>query len=86
MLSKNVYQRDIDGTLIKKWKSIREIKRELGYSRSNIAQCCKGKTYQAYGSLWSFDKDEMRKRNIRKNCKNVYQYDLNGNFIKSGIV
>lgn len=82
LLSKTVYQRDLNGNLIKEWESIREIHRILGYARSNITQCCKGKTYQAYGFLWSYDKDCIRHKEKRKNCKIVYQYDLDGNFIK----
>lgn len=82
LLSKPVYQRDLRGNLIRKWESIREIQRVLGYARSNISQCCHDKVYQAYGYLWSFDKDYIKQKGKRKNCKTVYQYDLEGNFIK----
>lgn len=81
ILSKPVYQRKLDGTFIKKWNSIREISKETNYARSNITQCCKGKTFQAYGFLWSFKKDYIAKQKKRK-YKTVYQYDLDGNFIK----
>lgn len=82
VLSKSIYQRDLNGKLIKKWQSVRSIEKELGYARSNITQCCKHKTYQAYGFLWSYDKDYIKQKKRRKNCKTVYQYDLDGNFIQ----
>lgn len=81
LLSKPVYQRKLDGTFIKKWNSVREISRETQYSRSNITQCCKCKTYQAYGFLWSFDESYIAKQKEREH-KTVYQYDLDGNLIK----
>lgn len=82
ILSKPIYQRDLNGNLIKKWQSVRAIERELGYARSNITLCCKHKTYQAYGYLWSYDEDYIKQKKIRKNCKTVYQYDLDGNFVQ----
>jgi group I intron endonuclease len=53
-ISKQVYQYDEEGNLIKVWKSAIEIKRELGYSNSSIAKCCRGELNQAYGYKWSY--------------------------------
>ena len=53
-LSKQVYQYDENGNLIKIWKSASKIKRELGYSNSSIAKCCRGELNQAYGYKWSY--------------------------------
>lgn len=82
LLSKKVYQRELDGTFIKEWDSIREVERETGICRQNITACCHRKVFQANGYLWSFDKNYIAKKKKRKNCKTVYQYDLDGNFIK----
>ena len=82
LLSKKVYQRELDGTFIKEWNSIREVERITGFHRQCITTCCHKKVFQAYGYLWSFDKDYIAKKKKRKNCKTVYQYDLDGNFIK----
>lgn len=82
LLSKTVYQRKLDGTLIKKWNGIREIERQTGFHRHNITACCNKKCFQSHGYLWSFDEYYIAKKPKRKNCKTVYQYDLNGKFIK----
>ena len=82
LLSKPVYQRQLDGTFVKRWNSIREIEKETGYARPSITNCCKKKAYQAYGFLWSFDENYIAKKKKRKNCKTVYQYDLDGKLIK----
>ena len=82
LLSKPVYQRELHGTFVKKWNSLREIERETGFYRQNIAACCNKKVFQAHGYLWSFDKNYIAKKKKRKNCKTVYQYDLDGNLIK----
>lgn len=39
--SKAVIQLDLDGNFISEWPSISEIKRQLGFDISNIANCCK---------------------------------------------
>lgn len=82
LLSKPVYQRELDGTFVKKWNSAREIEKETGYFRQCITACCNGKVSQAYGYLWSHHKDYIGHKGRRKDCKPVFQYDLNGNFIK----
>ena len=61
--SKAVIQLDLDGNFISEWPSISEIKRQLGFDISNIANCCKKhqiikgvKTtrIQAYGYKWRY--------------------------------
>ena len=53
-LSKKVYQYSKDGTFIREWKSLHEIRKELGYNESCICLCCNGKQYSAYGYKWSY--------------------------------
>lgn len=48
---------DADGSFIKRWDSIRQIKRELGYSCGNISSACNGKIKRVYGSRWIFEED-----------------------------
>lgn len=40
--SRRVKQKLLNGDLIKIWDSFQDIKRELGFSPSNICRCCKG--------------------------------------------
>ena len=53
---KKVYQYNIDGHLIKIWKSLMEVSREIHVPWSNIANCCRGGKYRhtAYGYKWSY--------------------------------
>ena len=39
-LSKTTLQYNLDGTLIKEWKSTKEIERKLGFSNQGISACC----------------------------------------------
>lgn len=52
--SKEVYQYDTNGELIKVWPSLAEINRTLGYSQGNISMCCNGKIEKVYGSIWKY--------------------------------
>lgn len=40
--------------LIKKWDSIADIKRELGFIQGNISTCCRGRKKTAYGYKWKY--------------------------------
>lgn len=53
-LSKSVFQYDLNGNLIKEFKSTIEIERELGYSHSNIGKCCLGIFKQFHGFIWKY--------------------------------
>lgn len=53
-VSKPILQFDLDGNFIKKWKSGKEIERELGFASSNISAVCRGKFKQRYKYKWCF--------------------------------
>lgn len=52
--SKPVYQYTIDGEFIAEYPSTAEVKRQLGYSRSHISECCLGKLKTSYGYKWKY--------------------------------
>jgi len=52
---KSIIQFDLNGNLIKKWNSSREIERALGFLHSNILECCKGRYNQMNGFKWRFE-------------------------------
>lgn len=54
-ISKPILQFDLDGNFIKKWKSGKEIERELGFASSNISAVCRGKFNQRYKYKWCFE-------------------------------
>ena len=51
-----VVQLNLDGTLVKLWDSIKQIKREIGFNTFGIIKCCKKeKKYNtAYGYKWEY--------------------------------
>lgn len=51
---KPILQVTKQGKIIHKWNSVREVERELGFNRSNIIKCCKGKLKLAYGYVWKY--------------------------------
>ena len=44
----------ISGELIKVWDSLQDIRRELGFTPSNICRCCKGEVKRIGGFLWEY--------------------------------
>lgn len=54
--SRQIAQKELDGELVKIWPSLQEIRRQTGYSPSNICRCCQGdKNYsRAYGYKWEY--------------------------------
>ena len=47
-----IEQYDLNGNLIKKWISAKEVYNKLGYDFSMIRKCCNNKTYKAYDYIW----------------------------------
>lgn len=52
--SKPVCQYSLDDKFIRKWCSIIDVKRELGFSNSHISACCRGKLKTCYGFVWKY--------------------------------
>lgn len=81
---KSVYQFDLQGNLIKCWKSAQEASKTFENSNSArvaIGNCCNNKVNQAYGYFWSFKPRFEFKTN--KHYAAVAKYDDEGNFLKS---
>lgn len=54
LFSKKVLQFMKDGTFIREWPSIMEIKRQLGFDDGYICRCCNGNRKSAYGFRWRY--------------------------------
>lgn len=54
--SKPVLQYDLNDNFIKEWKSGKEVERQLGFNRSHICNCLKGRKKSAYGFKWEYAK------------------------------
>lgn len=52
--NKPILQFDLQGNFIKEWFSSRDIENSLGFQRTNICSCCKGRVKTAYGYKWKF--------------------------------
>jgi hypothetical protein len=52
--SRKIIQKELDGKIIKIWDSLQDIKRNLGFSPSNICRCCKGEVKRIGGFLWDY--------------------------------
>lgn len=52
--SKKVYQYSLDGTFIREWASLSEIKRQLKFDQGHICDCCNGKRKSAYCYIWRY--------------------------------
>lgn len=83
---KSVYQFDLQGNLIKCWKSITLAGQatnpeNVDSCRAAIGNCCAGRVNQAFGYFWSFKpKFEFR---TNKHYAAIARYDDQGNFLKS---
>jgi hypothetical protein len=55
LLSKQVLQYDLDGNFIKKWNSVMDIERELGFKSGGISNCCLGKSKRSGKFIWKYD-------------------------------
>lgn len=53
---KPVLQLDLDGKIIKKWDSLGQISKELGFKRKSIRWVCNGLAKTAYNFKWQFYK------------------------------
>lgn len=86
---RHVFQYDTDGNFLKEYDSIRLAEIATGINYESIRDCCGGNNFTGKGFRWSYDKvekleklpDKIISPNIDKR-KSVYQYDLDGNFIK----
>lgn len=51
---KKVIQISLDGKIIKKFDSIKDVERELNFDNSNISKACRGVQQTAYGYKWRY--------------------------------
>lgn len=49
-----ILQFTLDEEFVRKWKSAKEVERELGFDQSSITKCCKGKQKTAYSFKWRY--------------------------------
>lgn len=85
--SKPVLQYDLEGNFIKEWENQTEISKLYGISQSCISDCCMGKSKTSLRYIWRYKINEsiplkIKKQKMNNRGNNIYQYDLDGHFIK----
>ena len=55
MSGKAVLQYDLEWNLLQKFKTLRGMHRETGFSRQKVKKVCNGLQEQAYGYHWKFE-------------------------------
>ena len=84
----SVRQYDLQGNFIKEYESIAQARRETLVDDTSIVACCKQRGRKTAGNYqWRYTSDNISKledisNEVRKININIYQYDLQGNFIK----
>ncbi len=79
---KTLYQFDLQGNLLKVWKSVTEASKTFknpSSAKVAISNCCTKKTHQSFGYYWSY----KNKFDYIVKGTAVAKYDDNGNFIES---
>lgn len=84
--SKRVYQYDLNGNFIKEWYSISDINRELNFTITSIARCCRKErgaiTYKNF--IWRYNlENNIKLSRFDKNKIKIDQYNKEGIFIKT---
>lgn len=80
---KDVYQYDLQGNFVSRYKSASDAERATQINATAIRGACKKQRYSAGGFLWSYQMDEVRyEKPTHPNAKKVLQYDKSGNFIR----
>ena len=53
-LAKPVLQLDLDGNLVRRWPSLEEVRRQIGFDPGRISLCCNGKRKSHRAFRWRF--------------------------------
>lgn len=83
-----VYRYDLNGHLIKKYKSITEASNELGIATTNISKACNGSIKTSAHSIWRYNEESFSDKDLEiilhnKRKRKVIQYDINMKYINT---
>lgn len=80
---KHLYQYDLDGNFIKEWFSVTETAKyfQCNDNRFNMAETDKRSAFQSYWTTTFYEKLDITEYRRSKHGE-IYQYDLQGNFLK----
>ena len=86
-LSLPIIQLDLNGRLIKKWNSSKEVIKDLGVCSGSISDCLNNKTKSCNGFVWLFESEYNSNKNYKipkekRYRKKIVQSSLDGKIIK----
>lgn len=77
-----VTQYTFEGQIVKEWKYILQIEKEIGVPNNKIASCCKGKRNSCGGYVWRYKEDSFNKFPVKNTTiRGVDLYSLSGEYI-----
>jgi len=79
---KHIYQFNLQGNFIKKWVCIIDAAKTLNIHGESISRVAKGKQIQTGNYLWSYDLFLFNTKVLKESTKKIFQYNINGDFIK----
>lgn len=79
--SRPVYQMDMNGNIIREFKSIKQASDETGIHNRSINPVCQGKRHQAGGYRWRYVSDDNWQPQDNRRSKRVEQLTTNDKFI-----
>lgn len=77
-----VHQYDLEGNYIRSWNSLTEVHKNLGIDIGHLSSILKGKNHIAKNYMFRYEKFDKIDPCKSYRYKNIYQYDLQDNFIK----
>lgn len=80
---KSVYKYDLKGNLIAKFECLDDAAKTVNSSKQSISRACLNANHIYKGFIWSYKLNEPFELGDDKRCKKVYQFDVDGKFIKS---
>jgi group I intron endonuclease len=81
---KPINQYDLQGNFIKEWPNLKSANEYYNLTSGTISNVLKGKYKSGGGFIWSFKEENLILSSMPRpnHCKEIIQYDLQGNFIK----
>lgn len=85
--SRKIFQVDLDGKIVREWRSARDASRVLGINQCAIWQCLHHQRYTLYGYIWVFPEEFESLDASKYQCRNtqpkkVIQKNFDGSVVK----
>lgn len=81
MKYKPVLQADLEGNIIREYKSVTDAANATGGTPSGISACCKGKQITSKGFCWFYKDDKNKRIRGHGNAKAIQKFTLKGELV-----